>query len=360
MQNQKFPLLCQQSFGRKKTMAAEETLQGSLFTGPEDSEIKQKSAISKQTNNDDYLSDDELASDSKARPRSRKNLDSYTKSALDDSKESISAISNDLPPWSHHSQVNIDELTPVLKHYVELKIKNPDRVLLYRLGDFFECFFEDAIKLSQLLELTLTGKEGGKAIGRVPMAGVPHHAVERYCGELVQRGISIALCDQLETTPSKGGALLKRGITRIITPGTIIEEGMLEARKNNWLGAILIEKNTNNQLINWGLATADVSTGEFFVRQGKGSNSLYQELMKSETSELIWGDQNTSDSNSWCPSNLHLTKVEITPFSFIEAEASLKKHYNLSTTHGIGLKEFSIGFKSSRWTNQLFTRNKTF
>ena len=128
----------------------------------------------------------------------------------------------------------------MLRHYVELKAAHPERVLLYRLGDFFECFFEDAITLSRVLELTLTGKEGGKAIGRVPMAGIPHHAAERYCGELIRRGFSVALCDQLEATPAKG-ALLKRDITRVLTPGTVLEEGLLSARRNNWLAAVVVE-----------------------------------------------------------------------------------------------------------------------
>ena len=120
--------------------------------------------------------------------------------------------SSDEPAWAHHSQLDPLQLTPMLRHYVELKAAHPERVLLYRLGDFFECFFEDAIELSRVLELTLTGKEGGKAIGRVPMAGIPHHAAERYCAELIKQGYSVALCDQLETTPTKG-ALLKRDIT---------------------------------------------------------------------------------------------------------------------------------------------------
>ena len=134
----------------------------------------------------------------------------------------------------------------MLRHYVELKAAHPERVLLYRLGDFFECFFEDAIQLSRLLELTLTGKEGGKAIGRVPMAGIPHQAAERYCTELVRRGLSVALCDQVEATPAKG-ALLKREITRVLTPGTVLEEGMLSARRNNWLCAVVLEE------ARWGL-----------------------------------------------------------------------------------------------------------
>ena len=139
---------------------------------------------------------------------------------------------SDEPAWSHHSQVDPQQLTPMLRHYVELKSAHPERVLLYRLGDFFECFFDDAVTLSRVLELTLTGKEGGKAVGRVPMAGIPHHAAERYCAELIRRGFSVALCDQLETTPAKG-ALLKRDITRVLTPGTVLEEGMLTKNANN-------------------------------------------------------------------------------------------------------------------------------
>ena len=173
----------------------------------------------------------------------------------------------DLPRWHHHSLVDPASLSPVLRHYVELKAAHPERVLLYRLGDFYEFFFEDALLLSRLLELTLTGKEGGKGIGRVPMAGIPHHAAERYCAELVRRGLSVALCDQLETTPAKG-ALLRRDITRVLTPGTVLEEGMLAARRNNWLCAVVLGPSGR-----WGLAVADVSTGEFRVTEREGSGA---------------------------------------------------------------------------------------
>ncbi|MBM5798891.1 MAG: DNA mismatch repair protein MutS, partial [Cyanobacteria bacterium K_Offshore_0m_m2_072] len=200
---------------------------------------------------------------------------------------------SDLPPWHHHSLVAPEQLTPMLRHYVELKAAHPDRVLLYRLGDFFECFFEDAITLSRLLELTLTGKEGGKSVGRVPMAGIPHHAAERYCGELVRRGLSVALCDQLETAAAKGpakGELLKRGITRVLTPGTVLEEGLLAARRNNWLCAVVLEGTGGR----WGLAVADVSTGEFRVTERSGSDALHQELLQVEAAEVLWPAANPS------------------------------------------------------------------
>ena len=136
------------------------------------------------------------------------------------------------------------KLTPILKHYVTLKEENSNRLLLYRLGDFFECFFEDSVFISNLLEITLTSKDAGKDIGKIPMAGVPYHAMERYCADLIKKNYSVVICDQLEKSSGNYGTPIKRGITRIITPGTVIEEGMLIAKKNNWITAIyLLEEN---------------------------------------------------------------------------------------------------------------------
>ena len=231
----------------------------------------------------------------------------------------------------------------MLRHYVELKAAHPERVLLYRLGDFFECFFEDAITLSRLLELTLTGKEGGKAVGRVPMAGIPHHAAERYCGELIRRGFSVALCDQLETTPAKG-ALLKRDITRVLTPGTVLEEGMLSSRRNNWLAAVVIEPAHRDEPFRWGLASADVSTGEVQVMQRQDSDALHQQLAQLGAAELL---SSTPESNpAWCPDQLRLTLVASTPFSRPAAEAALLRHYKLANLDGLGLPELPLALRA--------------
>ena len=246
---------------------------------------------------------------------------------------------SDLPPWHHHSLVAAEQLTPMLRHYVELKAAHPDRVLLYRLGDFFECFFEDAITLSRLLELTLTGKEAGKALGRVPMAGIPHHAAERYCAELVRRGLSVALCDQLESTAAKG-ELLKRGITRVLTPGTVLEEGLLAARLNNWLCAVVLEGAC------WGLAVADVSTGEFRVTERTGSAGLHQELLQVEAAEVLW-PANPSDSPTWCPEALRLTPLPRTPFEAPEASATLKQRFGLASLAGLGLGEAPLALRAA-------------
>ena len=322
-------------------------LQGSLFgdnqPSSEDGKLEDKSILG--TGED--LSDNQLTKDAKERPRrrSQEKIDQIV--AKTRTKKSSSSANSDLPSWSHHSFVEINQLTPVLKHYVELKKAHPERILLYRLGDFFECFFEDAIQLSQLLELTLTGKEGGKSIGRVPMAGIPHHAAERYCTELIKQGLSIALCEQLETTPSKDGNLLKRGITRILTPGTVIEEGMLQSRRNNWLGAVIVEEVKEDLSIKWGLANADVSTGEFFVREGKGNDSLHQELLKLDAAEIICAKTNSTNTKQWCPININLTTIPNTPFSLPEATTSLKKFYELETINGLGIHQSDFAVRAA-------------
>lgn len=255
-----------------------------------------------------------------------------------EAEPSAAAPESDLPPWHHHSLVDPQQLPPMLRHYVELKAAHPERLLLYRLGDFFECFFEDAITLSQLLELTLTGKEAGKAHGRVPMAGIPHHAAERYCGDLVRRGLCVALCDQLEATAAKG-ALLKRDITRVLTPGTVIEEGMLAARRNNWLCGVVVDGSR------WGLAVADVSTGEFRVTERQGSDLLHQELLQLDAAEVVWPGE--GNRPGWCPENLRLTPTALTPFAGPEARACLLKRFKLASLAGLGLADLPLGQRAA-------------
>ena len=320
-------------------------LQGSLFGEPEPAAAAGRPAADEPIADSGGLSDTDLGADAIARPRKRQAAPE-TSTASDSPDTDAGETDNtddDQPAWAHHSQVDPAQLTPMLRHYVELKAAHPERVLLYRLGDFFECFFEDAITLSRELELTLTGKEGGKAIGRVPMAGIPHHAAERYCGELIRRGCSVAICDQLETTPTKG-ALLKRGITRVLTPGTVLEEGMLAARRNNWLAAVVVEPPQGKQPLRWGLASADVSTGEVQVMQREHSDALHQKLAQLAASELLWSEP--GEAPAWCPDRLRLTPVASTPFSRPAAEAALLQHYNLASLDGLGLPELPLALRA--------------
>ena len=178
------------------------------------------------------------------------------------------------------TKVNRAALTPMMQHYIEMKEQYPHAVMLYRLGDFFEAFFEDAELISRELELVLTGRDGGKTVGRIAMAGIPHHALDRYANQLVEKGYSIAVCDQMEAA-SEAQGLVRREVTRVITPGTVIEEGMLAVKKNNFLVAIA------NGGENWGLAYTDISTGEFAVTQLNSTEHLIQELLRLQPAEVL-------------------------------------------------------------------------
>ena len=178
------------------------------------------------------------------------------------------------------TKVNRAALTPMMQHYIEMKEQYPHTVMLYRLGDFFEAFFEDAELISRELELVLTGRDGGKTVGRIAMAGIPHHALDRYANQLVEKGYSIAICDQMEAA-SEAQGLVRREVTRVISPGTVIEEGMLAVKKNNFLVAIA------NGGENWGLAYTDISTGEFAVTQLNSTEHLIQELLRLQPAEVL-------------------------------------------------------------------------
>ena len=323
--------------------ASQNPLQGSLFKEEEKSSASKASANNSSKISNENLASQQLKDDAKLRPRSKKK---------NTHKQQVNELDGLLVPkieetkWSHHSLPKIDDLTPALKHYVELKIENPNRILLYRLGDFFECFFEDAIKLSELLELTLTSKEGGKKIGRIPMAGIPHHASDRYCTQLIKKGLSIAICDQLEAAPSKGNKLIKRGITRLITPGTILEEGMLSAKQNNWLASVLIDSHTNDdEFIKWSLAKVDVSTGELVVQEGEEVNNLRQELIKLEAAEVI-SEKNTISRDNWYTRSMKITEFNQTSFTELESKISILNHYSLSDIEGLGLSSNSLSIRS--------------
>ena len=183
--------------------------------------------------------------------------------------------------YTDHRSVDRDALTPMMRHYADLKDEYPQALLLYRVGDFFETFFQDAITIAQELELVLTSKDAGKTVGRVPLAGVPHHAMERYCAQLVERGYAVAICDQTEDAADAQGRLVQRQVTRVITPGTVLEEGMLNARRNNYLAAVVVAGG------HWGLAIADVSTGEFLTTQASGLEMLTQEILRLQPSEIL-------------------------------------------------------------------------
>ena len=156
-------------------------------------------------------------------------------------------------------------LSPMMKHYLETKEKYKDAILMYRLGDFYELFFEDAEICSRVLELTLTGKDCGLE-ERAPMCGVPYHAVEPYVAKLIANGYKVAICEQL-SEPTKGKAIVERDVVRIITPGTVIDSSMVED-KSNYLMSIYKENE------NIGISYLDISTGEFYATEVTATDKI--------------------------------------------------------------------------------------
>ncbi|MDR1168536.1 MAG: DNA mismatch repair protein MutS [Heliobacteriaceae bacterium] len=186
--------------------------------------------------------------------------------------------------YINSSDVCIEDLTPVMQQYIEIKRQNQDKILLYRLGDFYETFFEDAVIMSKELEITLTGRDAGAKIGRVPLAGIPVKSVNNYIEKLVQKNIKVVICDQLED-PKYAKGLVKRGITRIITAGTLTESDLLQQNSNNYICAVF--KSKENDL--YGFSYADISTGELKTTQAP-LNLILSELSRINPAEVIAGD----------------------------------------------------------------------
>ena len=174
------------------------------------------------------------------------------------------------------------EFSPMMQHYLETKEKYKDCILFYRLGDFYEMFFDDAVNVSQELELTLTGKDCGQA-ERAPMCGIPYHAAEGYISKLIENGHKVAICEQLED-PKLAKGIVKRDVIRVVTPGTVTESNLLEEKRNNYIMSIF-KKGTF-----FGLAVCDISTGDFYATEIKEDNNfqrLMDEISRYSPSEII-------------------------------------------------------------------------
>jgi len=252
---------------------------------------------------------------------------------------------------------NIDksQLSPMYKHYVEMKEKYPNALLLYRVGDFFECFFQDAVTIARELELVQTSKEGGKELGRVAMTGVPHHALERYSTMLVEKGFAVAICDQVEDSKDAAAEkrMVRREIQKMLTPGTLTDDGMLQARKNNFLAAIVVAGE------HWGLAYADISTGEFFTVQSSDLSSLNLELLRLHPSEILL-PANAPDVSGllrpgekseyladYLPNSFCYSLRSQQPFTLIEAGQRLKDTFQVSSLEGMGCADLPLGVRAA-------------
>ena len=237
------------------------------------------------------------------------------------------------------------EYSPMMQRYLETKEQYKDCILFYRLGDFYEMFFDDAIIASRELEITLTGKDCGQA-ERAPMAGIPHHAAEIYASKLIEKGYKVAICEQLED-PKTAKGIVKRGVIRILTPGTIVESNLLEEKKNNYIMSIC------KSGIYFGISICDISTGEFYSCEIKDENNfelLLDEISRYTPSEII-ANSMMFDCQEEMDKIRERFQIYISKFSdkfFTDEVGNLQLDYNIveNKKEVANLKERQLAVKS--------------
>ncbi len=254
------------------------------------------------------------------------------------------------------TEVNIKDATPAMQRYIEIKRENPDCLLLYRMGDFYETFFEDALTLSKELEIALTGRECG-ALGRIPLAGIPIKSIDGYLEKLIAKDIKIAICEQLED-PKFAKGIVERGVVRIITPGTILESNFLNQNNNNYMCAIFENKSSNNPDCKWGFAYTDISTGEFKATQ-LNYETLITELVRIQPSEIIAAakkmklqpfqivPEETVNLPDEITNNYNCSKVPENVFEENFAKENLKQVFKITDLDAIGYSNCPAGFRAA-------------
>lgn len=235
--------------------------------------------------------------------------------------------------------INEDQLSPMMQLYMETKKQYQDCILMYRIGDFFEMFFDDAKTASKELELTLTGKNCGLE-ERAPMCGVPFHAIDAYITRLVSHGYKVAVCDQVED-PKLAQGLVKREITRIVTPGTNTDMQSLDGGKNNFLFSVFFSQNQS------GIAVTDISTGDFYVTEVDSNRAINDEIMKYSPSEIICNDAfemsgiDTADLRGRL--GIAVYPLDTHYYDETGAKQTILEHYHVSSLVGLGIEDFKAG-----------------
>ncbi len=231
------------------------------------------------------------------------------------------------------------EMTPMMTQYLKTKEEYKDCILFYRLGDFYEMFFDDAKTVSRELELTLTGKSCGLE-ERAPMCGVPFHSVDTYLNRLIKKGYKVAICEQVED-PKEAKGLVAREVTRVVTPGTTIDSGALDESKNNYLCSIAYFSGR------YGFAFADVTTGDFFISETDSIKNLYDELGKFSPTELICSESIflSGITAEELRTNFHLMVNILDSGYFEEAQTKkvLLRHFKVQSFEALGISDFSTG-----------------
>ena len=242
-----------------------------------------------------------------------------------------------------------DGETPLFRQYWQIKKQYPDVLLMFRLGDFYEMFFEDAVIAAPILEVTLTSRPSARG-ERVPMCGVPYHAVERYIARLISAGRRVALADQIED-PRTAKGIVRRKVTRVVTPGTVVEDALLEARTNNYLVAISARP---SDLVDadYGLAICDVSTGEFLVTELVGGDPrarLMDELERLAPAEVLLPEEAASACEEWITEGhaWTLTPIEKEAFPRGTPRDALLKQFRVTSLRGYGCEEMPLAIEAA-------------
>ena len=230
-------------------------------------------------------------------------------------------------------------LTPMMQQYMAIKEQYKDCILFYRLGDFYEMFYDDALTASRELEITLTGKNCGQE-ERAPMCGVPYHAVDVYLNKLVAKGYKVAICEQAED-PKQAKGIVKREVIRIVTPGTNLSQQALDEGRNNYLMCLVYD---NNQ---FGLAITDISTGDFYTTEVATRKELYDEIHRFSPSEIICNDSFYMSGASLddFKDRLHVSVSTLDTWYMDEAVSvqKIKEHFKVASLEGLGLTDFPSG-----------------
>ena len=226
------------------------------------------------------------------------------------------------------------KITPLMKQYNDIKFKYPNTVLLFRVGDFYETFGEDAVLASKVLGIVLT-KRGAGSTSETELAGFPHHSIENYLPKLVKAGHRVAICDQLED-PKLTKKIVKRGVTEIVTPGIAINDGVLDQKKNNYLASIHFEKNE------CGISFLDVSTGDFYVSQG--DFKLIDQLISNfSPNEILVSKPSKNKFNELIGNSYNIYPLDDWVFDSSYSKNKLLDHFNTKSLKGFGVDEIQLG-----------------
>jgi len=230
------------------------------------------------------------------------------------------------------------KITPLMKQYNDIKFKYPNTVLLFRVGDFYETFGQDAVLASKVLGIVLT-KRGAGSTSETELAGFPHHSIENYLPKFVKAGHRVAICDQLED-PKLTKKIVKRGVTEIVTPGIVINDGVLDQKKNNYLASIYFEKNE------CGISFLDVSTGDFYISQG--DFKLIDQLISNfSPNEILVSKPSKNKFNELIGSSYNIYPLDDWVFDSSYSKNKLLDHFNTKSLKGFGVEDIQLGITAA-------------